>query len=177
VARLAALLCEAAFVRITVTVIALREGKSEIARLVVRPRGVTFFALDLRVLASKRITGFGVIESSRDAFPSREIVALRAIRTEASVVWVLVARDAGFRYADKGSVEVFNSDQRALSGRNVFGAVALLAFHASMLAFQNVARLFMVESLLVPLYEGEIKAIVIRMALRALLAGARGDAI
>ena len=76
VTRLTGLLCEAPFVRIAVTVIALRERKPEIARLIVRARSVTLLALDLRVLAGQRIAGLGVIERARDAFPRREVVAL-----------------------------------------------------------------------------------------------------
>jgi len=64
VTRLTGLRGEAAFVRIAVAVIALREAKAEVARLVVGARGVTLFALDLRVLAGQRITGLGVIEST-----------------------------------------------------------------------------------------------------------------
>jgi len=64
VTRLTGLLCEAAFVRIAVAVIALREANAEVARLVVGARRVTLFALDLRVLAGQRITGLGVIEST-----------------------------------------------------------------------------------------------------------------
>jgi hypothetical protein len=110
VTRLAALLCEAAFVRIAVAVIALREGNAEVARLLVGARRVTLLALDLRVLAGQRITGLGVIESTGDVFPVSEVVALLAIWTEASIVLVFVASGAGLRDADESAVEVLDSD-------------------------------------------------------------------
>ena len=103
-------------------------------------------------------------------------MALRAIWTEASIVLVFVAGGAGLGDADESTVEVFDSDQRALSGGNVFRHMAFLALHASMLPFQGVARPLMIEGLGVPLDERKVEAVVIRVALRAFLAGACPDA-
>ena len=54
--------------------------------------------------------------------------------------------------------------------------MAFLALHASMLPFEGVARLLMIEGLGVPLDERKVEAVVIGVALRAFLAGARPDA-
>lgn len=175
--RLTGLLCEAALVWIAVTVIALRERKSEVARLVVGARGVTLLALHLRVLAGQRITSLRVIERARDIFPVGEAVALSAIRAEASAVRILMARGAGLRDAHEGPVLVFDSDQRSLGGRNVFRSMAFLALHAGMFPFEVVARLSVVEGCWIPLDERKVEAVVFGVALHAFLAGARPDAI
>ena len=54
--------------------------------------------------------------------------------------------------------------------------MAFLALHASMLPFEGVASLLMIEGLGVPLDERKFEAVVIGVALRAFLAGACPDA-
>ena len=177
VTGLTTLLPEASFVRIAVAVIAFREGKSHVARLFIGSRRVTLFAFHLPVLPGERIAGLRVIEGAGDIFPVREVVAGNAIRPEASAMWIFVAGGTGFGDANKTVVEVFDFDQCALSGGNMFRSMALLALHTRMLALERVARLFVVEGLRVPLDQREVEPVMIGVALRALLAGARPDSI
>jgi len=58
----------------------------------------------------------------------------------------------------------------------VFRDMAFFALHASMLPFEGIARLLMIEGLGIPLDERKVEAVVIGVALRAFLAGACPDA-
>jgi len=90
---------------------------------------------------------------------------------------IVVASGTGLRDVDESAVQVFDSDERALGCGNVFRSMALLALHPSMLAFKCVSRLFVIEGLRVPLDERKVEAVVIGVAFRAFLAGARRDTI
>ena len=177
VAGLTTLLPEAAFVRIAVAVIAFREGKSHVARLFVGSRCVTLFAFHLRVLPGQRIARFRMIESPGDIFPVREVVTRSASRPEASTMWIFVASSTSLRDADKTAVEVFDLDQCALGGGNMFRSMALPALHTRMLALEGITRLLVVEGLRVPLDQREVEPVMIGVALHALLAGSRPDSI
>ena len=88
-----ACLREAALVRIAVAVRAFAEWEPDIARLVVRSRGMALCACDLRMKPGERIAGFPVIELA-DVFPPCRVVTLLAVRPQASIVLVLVAGNA-----------------------------------------------------------------------------------
>jgi len=94
VAGLATLLSETAFMRIGMAVITFREGKSHVARLLVRPRRMALLALYLCVLSGQGIASLGMIERARNIFPVREIVTGRAIRSQPSAMRVFMASGA-----------------------------------------------------------------------------------
>src|SRR3954467_14188875 len=89
---------EAALVRITMAVRAFAERQPGETRLVVRPRGVTLGAGDLRVHSGQRITRLRMIKWA-DVLPLCRVVTLLAIRSQPSVVLVLVAANAVRRNA------------------------------------------------------------------------------
>jgi hypothetical protein len=177
VAGLAGMLSKAALMRVGMAIVTFAEGQAKIARLVVGAGRVALFAFDRRVLPGQWITGLRVIEGPGNAFPVVEVVALRAIGAEPPGVRILVAGGAGFGKPEEGAVEVLDLDECALVSGNVVGSVAFPAFEPSVLAFQQVAGLLMVEFLRIPLDDREIETVVIGVALGALLAGTGPDAV
>lgn len=93
-----------------------------------------------------------------------------AIRSEASLVLILVASQAGRRKAQERPVQIFDFDRRAFLRRNVRWIVALIAGESSVLAFQQISRVFVVEGLRVPFNKREIFAVVLGVAAGTLLA-------
>jgi len=176
-ASLARLAGEASLVGIGVAVVALRERNPNVPRLIIRPGGVALFALHLPVQAGQRVAGLRVIESPRNILPVIEIVAVCAVRAQASAVRVFVTGGTGFGNPDERPVEVLHLDEGAHAGGNVLGSVALFAFQPRVLSFKHVAGLFMVEILRVPFDYGEVETVVIGVALGAFLAGTGPDAI
>lgn len=176
-AGLAGLLSEASLVRIAVAIIAFLEGKSHVAGLFVGTGRMTFFALHLGMLPGERIARLGVIERAGDIFPVVEVVASRAIRPQAAAVRILVAGGTAFGDAHEAAIEVFDFDQRPFGGGNMFGCVALLTFHAGVLAFEDVPRLFVIESLDVPFDQRKVESIVIGVALDAFLTRPGPDSV
>ena len=138
---------------------------------------MTLFALHWHVLPGQGVARFGVVEGSGDILPLVEVVALLALRTQTSLMRILMAGSAGLGNADEAPVEVPHLDERAVSRGNVLRCMTLLTFDPSVFSFQHVARLFMIEGLGVPLEDGEIYAIVVGVALGALLAGAGGETV
>ena len=90
---------------------------------------------------------------------------------------IFVASGTALRYADEGSAEIFDLDERAFARGNVLGSMAFLALHSGMFSFEDVTRLPVIECFRVPLDEWEVNAVVIGVALDALLAGTGTDAI
>lgn len=110
-----AALRKASPVRVAMAIRALIEGDSDVARFVVGSGCVTFLAGYVRMQSGQRVSGLEVIElSDRHCLPVVVIVALQAIRTQASFVFVLVAGDTGRGNSQEGPVEVFELDIRAL---------------------------------------------------------------
>ena len=107
-------------------------------------RLVALLAGNLDVQTGQRVAGLGVIELVC-RFPVREVMTLQAIVSELAFVNVLVARHAILRQSEKGLREVFHLDERALIASHVSRRVAFFTRDASMLAFQLVARLQVVE--------------------------------
>jgi hypothetical protein len=83
--------------------------------------------------------------------PVHEIMALQAIRAQATFMLILVACGASRRHPKIGSIQVFDFDGLAFLGRNVGRTVAFIAGQASMLAFEKVSRFFVIESFDIPL--------------------------
>lgn len=92
-------------------------------------------------------------------FPVDVIVALKAVRAEPSVVYILMARDATRRNSKESLIEIFDFDRRALSLRNTFGVMTSIAVESSVLALEGVAGLLVVEFFDVPFDQGEILAV------------------
>ena len=176
-AGLTSLLGKAALVRVGVAIVTFAEGQANVTRLIVGARRVALFTFDRSMLPGQRVTGLRVIECPQNVFPVVEVVALGAIGAEPPGVRILVAGGTGIRNAKEGTVEVLDLDQDALAGGDVVGSVAFPAFEPGVLSFQQVARLLMVELLRVPLDDGEIRAVVVGVALGAFLAGTGPDAI
>ncbi len=112
-----------------------------------------------------------------NALPVVEVVALGAIRTQPSLMGILVAARASPRETYKTPSQVLHLDQGSLACGNVLRAMALPAFEAGVLSFQRIPRLFMIEALRVPLDDGEVEPVVVGVAPGALLAGSRAKAI
>ena len=172
-----ATLLEFPVVGVLVAVVALGEGDALVSRLAVRSRGVALLALYRLVFPGKRIARLGVIEGLGNIFPIIEIVAGLALRAEPSLVKILVAGPAGLGDADEGAVEILRLNQGAHRRGNVFRGMAFLTLDTFVLSFEQIARLFMIEGLGVPLDDGEIDTVVVGVALRTSLAGAGGETI
>jgi len=92
-------------------------------------------------------------------------------------VMIFVAGEARGRKPQVRAIRIFNFDCRTLLGRNVRSSVALLALQSSVLAFQQVTCVLVVEGLDIPLDQGEVFAVMLRVAAGALLAGTLRDVI
>ena len=173
-----ATLGEAAMVRIAVTIGTLAKGDAGITGLVVGPGRVTLLASHLGVQSGQRVARFGVVElADSHGLPVIVGVALEAVRTQASLVLVLVTGDAVLGNTQKGPIQVLDLDLRALGRRHVLRTVALVASQTRVLAFERVSGLLVIEAIRVPLDEGKILPVVLGVAAHAFLAGPRGDVI
>ena len=176
VARLAAL-WEAAVMRVPMTVGALVERNAHVLWLAVCSIRVALGALHLGMQAGQGIARLGVIElglaglADIDGLPVHEIVALQAVWTEASLVLVFVATDATGRQPQVSPARILDLDRRAFLGCNAGGVVTLITRQPCMLAFQQISRFFVIESLDVPLDQREVFPVVLRVAPGAFLAG------
>ena len=178
-ARSAALVLEAALVRIGVAVVALAERQALVTRGASSIRRVALLAFHLHMQASQRIARLGVIELAGSVFPVDKVVALDAIRSQPPFVKIFVTRRAGLRDSQEALAQIFRLDVGALGGRNPLRQVTLVAGQPRVLALQHVAGLAVIELVRtrVPLDQRKICAVVIRVTLHAFLAGARGNVI
>jgi hypothetical protein len=118
-----------------------------------------------------------MVESSCDILPVVEVVTLLALRTQPSLMWILMAGSAGLGDAAEGPIQILHLDERAVARRNVLGRVAFLTFDPCVLSFQQVARLFMIKGLRVEFRNREIEPVVVGMTLGAFLAGAGPETV
>src|SRR5581483_5368340 len=121
-ARLAALLAEASFVRISVAVIATAERNPHVTRLVVRAGSVALLARNLGMQPGQRVLGLRVVEL-RDVLPVFEVVALLAIRPQAAIVLVLVTSGAGLGNTQERAAAISYLNAEPLTGGNTIGGV------------------------------------------------------
>src|SRR5579862_1518006 len=173
----ASLVLEAAFVRVSVAVVALAEGKTFIPRRALRVGRVALLAFHFLVKSGQGVARLVVIELARRILPIDEVVALDAIRAEPAFVEILVARRAGLRDPEKRLTEILHLDRGALGSGNLIGRVALIAGEAGVFALEQVARFFVIELIGVPFDKREVHAIVIGVAAYAFLAGTSGYVI
>lgn len=131
---------------------------------------MAFFARNPRVQAGEWKFGLAVIEIVY-RFPVYEVVALRAVRAESALMWILVAAGALPRKTQKRVAQVFHLDQRFGGLLDMRGRVALIAFEAGVLAFERISSLAVVECFQrrLPSDQGVIPAVVFGMARGAVL--------
>ena len=133
-ARLAGLL-EAAVMDIRMAVSALAKRDSCVTRLSVRTWRVAFLARDLRMHSCQRIARLGMVEllDRADRFPVGEVVALLAIGPQPALMRIFVTAGTSLWDAEEGLVQILDLDERAISGRNVFGGMAAITSEARVL--------------------------------------------
>lgn len=164
--------------RILVAIDALGERNPGVARLVVGPWRVTLCARYLSMKTGQRVASFRMIElADRDRVPIRKIVTLRAIRSQLSLVLVLMASHTGWGNSKKRAVQVFDFDIGPLRRRDFVRRVAAIAGKSSVFALEQVAGQLVIEGLGVPFNQGEIFAVVVGVTTGAVLARARLDVI
>ena len=173
----ARLVLEAALVRVGVAVVALAEGQTFISRCALRVGRVALLAFHFLVQSGERVACLVVIELARGIFPVDEVVALNAIRAEPAFVEILVTCGAGLRDPEERLAEILHLDRGAIGGRDLIGRVALVAREAGVLAFEQVARFFVIELIGVPFNKREVHAVVIGVTAYAFLTGAGGYVI
>jgi hypothetical protein len=182
VARLAALR-KAPVVRVLVAIGALVERNTRVLRLAVSSIHVALGALHLSVQSGQRKARLGVIKlgltglADIDRFPVDEIVTLLASLPQAAFVLIFMAGNAAGREAEVGPGRILDLDGRAFLRRDVRRFVALIARQASVLAFEQVSRVFVIEGVDVPLNQREVFPVVLGVAAGAFLAGAGRDII
>lgn len=98
--------------------------------------------------------------SDIDLLPVNEVVTRQAVLPKASFVLILVASGARRRHTQVGAVGIFDFDRRAFLRRDARWIVALVAGKPSMLSFEYVTSILVIEGLDVPLDEGKIFAVV-----------------
>ena len=112
-----------------------------------------------------------------DALPIVEIVAALAGLAEAAIVLILMTAHASGRGAKKSLVQVFNFDQCASRGSNVFRRMTAIAGQPAMFAFKRVSSLAMVEGIAVPLNDREVFPVMLGVTADAIFAQAWADVI
>lgn len=148
-------------VRIAVAVRAVAEGNSRVAWLVVWPRSMALLAGNRSVQSSQGIASLGVVELAHvDGLPVVIGMALKTIRSQPSIVLILVAGDAVRRNTQEGPTEILDFDDWPLSRRYMLGGMATGADQSGVLAFKSVASLLVVECFRIPFDEGEVFTIV-----------------
>jgi len=133
-----------------------------------RFRLVALFARNFYVQAGERITRLGVVEIL-SRFPVFHVVALGAFVAKLPFVRIAVAGSAIRGLAEKGFAQVLHLDEFAIRGKHVCGRVALFANEIGVLAFEFVAREFVVKFLQrrLPANQVEIFAVVFQVAAHA----------
>jgi hypothetical protein len=172
-------LLELTFVRILVTIRAVRKCNASVTWLAIWSRSVTTGALHVAMFTGKRETRRGVIEVlaiDSCCLPVSGRVAFCAIRSQATLVMVHMARDAIWHQTEPCAVEILAAEQRASLRGNMLRAVAGTTTHAYMLAVEQVARFHMVESFRrgIPVQHLEIDSIVVRVTLHTCCARRAG---
>lgn len=127
VACLAALR-KASTMRIGVTIGALAECDSRVARFIVLSGRMTFLAGDLCVQPSEWIASLGMVKlPNADGFPIVVRMALEAVLAQPPLVLVLVACEAVRRDTEECFIQIFDFDDRALRRRDMLSTVAAIA--------------------------------------------------
>lgn len=168
-ARLAALLSEASVMRIAVAVRTLSEGQSQITRFVVRSGYVALLTSHSGMQPGKWVSGLGVIELLRHAFPVVVVMALEAVLTKSALVWILMTGRTSGRNTEEGPAQIRYLDQMPFGGCDVLWTVTGIATESDMLAFKGIPGLFVIELFQVPFDQGKFSSVVLRVAARTLM--------
>ena len=91
-------------------------------------------------------------------------MALQAVLTQASFVEIFMARHTSLRDTEEGLAQVLHLDTGAVDGGNAIWNVALVAGQSRVFAFQQVTRFPVIEFVGIPLDQGEVHAVVVRVA-------------
>jgi len=131
---------------------------------------VALFTLHLEVRSGQWISRLGVVELAHgNCLPIGIVVALGTVRTQPSLMWILVAGSAGLRNSQKAARQVLHLDRRALRSRNMLGRMASSACYSGMFALENVTGELVIEGLGIPFDKRKILAIVFRVTAGALI--------
>jgi hypothetical protein len=169
---------KATVVGIAVTVRAFPERNSRVTQFIVRSRRVALRARNLTVQSGQRILCLQVVElTDGDVLPVGIVMALQAIRTQSSLVLVLMASSAGSGNSEERLTQIFDFNLRALRRRNAIRCMTPITSQSCVLALKSVSRLLVIETLGIPLDQREILSVVLRMAASAFLARAWFDVI
>lgn len=100
-------------------------------------------------------------------------MTLQAVFPQLSPMPVIVAGDAVAGQSKKRAIQILHLDRGALRFSDVFRFVTLLARDFSMLPLEGVPSSLVVKSLLrkAPVNQGEVLAVVLRMAANTVFAG------
>lgn len=105
------------------------------------------------------------------------VMAVQAIRSQATLVLVLMAGYTTLRKSKKCTVEILNLNSGALVRRNAAGVMTPVTIEPGMLAFEGISRLLVIKVLDVPFDQGKVFAIVLGVAAYAFLARSWLDAV
>jgi hypothetical protein len=115
------------------------------------------------------VSGLGVIELLRDAFPAVVIMTLETVRTKSALVWILMTGHASGRNTEESPAQVPYLYQMPFGGCDVFWTVTAFATESDMLAFKGITGLFVIELSQVPFDQSKFLSVVLRMAACTLL--------
>ena len=129
------------------------------------------FAGDLDVQARQGVARLGMVKP-RGCLPVREIVALRAIGAEPTLVGVFVTGDAVLGKAEPCPGQILDLDCPPLRGGNVAGRVAFVARDLGVLALQRISCLAVIEGIdgSIPVNQVEVLAVMFGVTFGAFLA-------
>ena len=175
VARIAAGF-EGAFMRIAMTVRAVGELQAGVTWLIVGAGRMAALAQHIAVFASKWELSFRMVEILTINFsglPIKSGVTARAVRSQAALMFILVAVNTGWRQAEPCAIEIFTGEQRAGRRRNVLRGVTGTAADVGVFAIEAIAGLGVIEAARswIPMHHLKICTVVIGVALDA--SGAR----
>lgn len=97
-------------------------------------------------------------------------MTLLAIRSQSSLVRILVTSGASLRNPQESLVQILHLDERAISRGNVLDAMTFVAGQASVFPLKRISSLFVVKQTWIPLDDREILSVVIGVAAHTSLA-------
>jgi len=126
---------------------------------------MTLFAGNANVSAGESKASFRVVKAP-GRFPIRGVMALGAVGSELTAMFILVTRNARPGKTKEGLVEILNLDGRAFTGADSLRRMTTLARGRGVFSLKHVASLGMIEPVGggVPSHHGEVQPVVFRMA-------------
>lgn len=155
-------------VGIRMTIGAIAESDSRVARLFVPAWRVALLARYLDVQTSQRIAGDRMVERAEtDHFPITVVVTLQAVWSQPPLVLVLMAIATAWRNSQKCSAQIFHFDDHTFTRGHALRRVTPGTVQPRVFTLEPVAGLRVIESLKVPLDQGEVFSVVLGVAVRA----------